>query len=407
MPGLAFSGHLASMQQPPEPAGQRPTVVGSARWVVVGAALAAHLASLAGSFTGDDVPALLGNRLVTGRLDLGRIFTTNYWWGFDEQVDVLYRPVTVVAHHLVHALGGGAALVHHAANVALHAAVSLEVLWLAAFLTASTSAALAAAVLFAVHPLASEPVNALVGRADLLAAWLGLLSFRFHRRAGWGGAVGASLSLGLACLAKESALPLIGWLAMSDLVLRDRPARELAPRWAALTVTCGVGLLLRVNAVGSIGPTSLPPFSDSPLFHWSRASQVRTALALVSHALGRFVFPIRLSADYSFDQIPEAAGWFEPRVLVGAVAVVGIAVLALDWRRRGVAVAAQLVALAYLPVSNLLVPMRTVTAERLLYLPMAGLVILAALVWVRVTAGRAASARVAGLVLCAVLAIRT
>lgn len=94
-------------------------------------------------------------------------------------------------------------------------------------------------------------------------------------------------------------------------------------------------------------------------------------------------------------------------MLVGAVAVVGIAALALDWRRRGVAVAAQLVALAYLPVSNLLVPMRTVTAERLLYLPMAGLVILAALVWVRVTAGRAASARVAGLVLCAVLAIRT
>lgn len=392
----------------PSGASPRPEPSASAsRWLVVAAAVAAHVLSLAGGFTGDDLPAILGNRLVTGPLDLGRILTTNYWWGFDEQLDVLYRPVTVFAHHAVHALGGGAAWFHHAVNVALHAAVALEVRWLAALLGGGAAVSLAAGLLFAVHPLGSEPVNAVVGRADLLAAWLGLLAFRFHRRAGSGSAIGAALAVGLACLAKESALPVVVWLAVSDLVMRDRPPREVAPRWALLALACGAGLALRIHAVGSIGPTALPPFSDNPLFHWARASQLRTALGLITHSLGLFLFPVQLSADYSFDQIPEATRWLEPRVVIGAVATAATAVLALDWRRRAVSVAALLVALAYLPVSNLLVPMRTVTAERLLYLPMAGLVILAALAWARLASARPPWARALGLALCGLLAIRS
>ena len=378
-----------------------------ARLAIAVAAVAAHALSLAGSFTGDDVPAILDNRLVTGPLDLPRILTTNYWWGFAEQVDVLYRPVTVLAHHLVHALGGGAAWFHHAVNVALHAGVSLEVLGLAALLTGRAPAALAAGLLFAVHPLGSEPVNALVGRADLLAAWLGLLSFRFHRRAGAGGALAAASFLFLACLAKESALPVVAWLVGSDLVLRDRPTRAVAVRWVTLGLACGASLALRLHAVGSVGPTSLPPFSDNPLFHWSRASQLRTAFAIVSHSLARFAFPIRLSADYSFDQIPEALRWFEPRVVAGMAAVAGLGGLALDWRRPRLAVAAQLAALAYLPVSNLAVPMRTVTAERLLYLPMAGLVIAVAMAWARLAERKPSGARIAGLAACGLLAIRS
>lgn len=386
-----------------EPSGAR---IAAWPWVAL-AAVVAHGASLGGGFTGDDHPAVVLNRLVAGPLDLHRIVTTNYWWGYDEQVDVLFRPATVLVQHLVHALGGGRAWVHHLVNVALHTLVSLEVAALGGALLGSVSAGAVAGALFAVHPLTSEAVNAVVGRADLLAALLGLEAFRQHRRAGLRGSVSSGLCLGLACLAKESALPLIAWMVLADLAARRRVGGRTVTRWAVLVAAVGVGLVLRVRAVGSIGHTSLPPFSDNPLFHWGRPAQLRTALALVSNAIRVFVFPIRLSADYSFDQIPQAVSWLEPRVLLGGAAVLALGALALDWRRPVLATAALLTALTYLPVSNLLVPMRTVTAERLLYLPAVGFAWLVAAGWQRWPGPRTTWLRTLGVLLLGLLAARS
>ncbi len=371
------------------------------------AAVVAHAVSLGGGFTGDDHAAIAANRLVTGPLDLRRIFTTNYWWGFDEQLDVLYRPVTVLVHHVVHHLGGGRAWVHHAANLLLHALVSLEVLALGRRLLPSTAAAAALGLMFAVHPLASEPVDALVGRADLLAALFGLEACRQHFRPGLGSAVASAGCAALACLSKESAFPVLVWMVLADLVLRRGDWRVVVPRWLALAVAMAVTLGLRVHAVGSIGHVEPPPFSDNPLFHWTRASQVRTALAIAGRSLGAAALPVRLSADYSFDQIPEALSWLEPRVLVGLAGVVAMAVAALSWRRPRIAAAALFAALTYLPVSNLLVPMRTVTAERLLYLPLVGVLALGVAGWEVLRRRRAVAARVLGLALCGLLAVRS
>ncbi|MDP3936791.1 MAG: tetratricopeptide repeat protein, partial [Deltaproteobacteria bacterium] len=89
------------------------------------------------------------------------------------------------------------------------------------------------------------------------------------------------------------------------------------------------------------------------------------------------LFPITLSPDYNFNQIPIPRG-FEPAVAAGA-AVLGISLfIALRaWavpRRFAMAAWA---ALTYFPISNLLVPVPLLLAERTLYIPSIALAVLA------------------------------
>ena len=81
--------------------------------------------------------------------------------------------------------------------------------------------------------------------------------------------------------------------------------------------------------------------------------------------------------DYSFAQIPvegaEAALW----MAVGALGLLGWGYAAWRFRKDMPWVAFGLVVFlgAYLPVSNLLIPMGTIMAERVLYIPSAGFLI--------------------------------
>src|SRR5437762_2792653 len=79
--------------------------------------------------------------------------------------------------------------------------------WVAGLWTlASPRVALAAGALFALHPLHTEAVAGLVGRADVLATLLGALAWWLHRRRVPAATLLAPLCLGGALLAKESAV---------------------------------------------------------------------------------------------------------------------------------------------------------------------------------------------------------
>ena len=64
----------------------------------------------------------------------------------------------------------------HAVNLVLHVGVTLLVFQLGLQLSRARSVALIAAVLFGVHPIHTEAVTGIVGRAEILAAFFGLLT---------------------------------------------------------------------------------------------------------------------------------------------------------------------------------------------------------------------------------------
>ena len=99
-------------------------------------------------------------------INLRNIFTRNYWWPTDESV--LYRPLTTLTYLLNYSiLGNGEnAGGYHLLNFLLHWANAWLVFLIIRRLAGRLDVAALAAALFAVHPVNTEAVTNVVGRAD-------------------------------------------------------------------------------------------------------------------------------------------------------------------------------------------------------------------------------------------------
>jgi tetratricopeptide (TPR) repeat protein len=360
---------------PPRDAAERPASPRT-RWALIALALLAllpYLNALAGDFVFDDVGVIRDNPVVQ-RGPAWRVFTTVYEPG------ALYRPLTMltyVANARLDAMPPG----FHAVNVLLHAVVVLAVYALAARLLAAPAAAWIAAALFAVHPVHTEAVTGIVGRAELLAALFAIAALLALARAlrppaldgRWLALSLLAFAAGLLC--KESAFTTMGLVLVVH--WRLAPADGLRRRLLVLLPYALVGaayLALRVAMVGSIALPAPPDALDNVLAHVDAATRIRTATAVLWDYLAMLVAPVHLSADYSFNQVPVLSTWSAPRFWIAAVILAGLfgAALAQSGRRPELAVAAALFAIPLALTANLLFPIGTIKAERLLYLPSLG-----------------------------------
>ena len=334
------------------------------------AALAAcvYLGSLGNGFTFDDPHIVAENPLVTGEGGLGRIFISHYWAPQAAQGD-LYRPLTLATYWLNYRVAGLSAWSYHLVNLVLHAAATAAAFGVFRRIGAGLPGATAAAVLFATHPVHVEAVASIVGRAELMAALFVLTAWRCRERV-WI----ASGLFACALLSKENAVVLPGLLLIEDLV-KERSLSGFA-RMSRLRAYLPYALVLsgylalRLLMVGgTAGDREGPFWAVAPL------PRILTAVRVLGDYLLLMIYPSRLSADYSYDQIPVVTSFLDTGVLVGAAAVALCAIFAvMAWRRLPLVSAGILfffVALA--PVSNVLFGIGVMMAERLLYLPSAGL----------------------------------
>jgi Flp pilus assembly protein TadB len=140
----------------------------------------AYLNSLSGDFVHDDIPAIVRNPDVRGDAGLSRLLYTDFWGDqlTSRGSHKSYRPLTTATFRLTAAVAGLSPLAYHAVNVILHAVVC-AVLYVVCVrrLAMQRRTARIAAVLFALHPVHTEAVSGIVGRADLLAGLFMLASF--------------------------------------------------------------------------------------------------------------------------------------------------------------------------------------------------------------------------------------
>lgn len=350
--------------------------------LVAVAAVLPYLNSLHAEFTFDDVFLIRDNAAVHVR-PAAELLTYVYYPGS------LYRPLTMLTY-AANATLGRDPFAYHVVNLALHVLVSLAVLFLAQRLLGSRLAATIAALLFAVHPIHTEAVTGVVGRAELLAA-LGVLAclgafLRARDSAGVHRRLWTALALAAfaaAMLAKESAFTAIGLLAV--LQWWTAPPRgatlftsaELRRRLTELlpyAVVAAAYLALRLTVVGGLGLVDTVGAVDNPLAHTDVLTRLRTATIVLWQYLSVLTVPARLSADYSFNQIPLALNWSDPRFLTAAALFAALlaGAIALAPRLPALIIAALFVAIPLALTANLLLPIGTIKGERLLYLPSFG-----------------------------------
>ena len=127
-------------------------------------------------FIRDDLGVIVENTAVTEQLSLPGIFGTAYRGSTE---DGLYRPFTILTFALNHRLSGLSPVSYHVVNLVLHVLNSI-LLYLFLRRLLSDGHGLIGALLFAAHPVHTEAVTSIVGRAELLAAFFTLSALYIH-----------------------------------------------------------------------------------------------------------------------------------------------------------------------------------------------------------------------------------
>src|SRR5574340_830998 len=195
------------------------------------------------------------------------IFAKPYWW---PRITNEYRPLTTLTYLFNRATAGDNPVPYHAVNLTLHWLVAVLVWRLALRWLPSTRAAFLAAVLFAVHPVATEAVTNIIGRADLIAAAAVLGGLLLHarlteapqqRRTPYLAALGAVALAGV--FGKENALILPGVLLIYDLARRSKQ-RVYKPSYVVVVAACAVYGLARWMVYRDLAPVHVP-FADNQI----------------------------------------------------------------------------------------------------------------------------------------------
>nr|CAD7403013.1 unnamed protein product [Timema cristinae] len=328
--------------------------------VVAVAAVVCYANSVDGHFVFDDSEAVVNNEDLRPNMPLWNLLHNDFWGTrlTHNHSHKSYRPLTVLSFRYgwwnYWMSEGLKPWGFHVTNVLLHCLVSVLSLLVydRLFGGHSPRAALLSALLFSVHPVHSEAVAGVVGRADLLCALLYFLSFLVYCSAvSIKGSFHQSslviLSMGLAALAMLAKEQGITVIALYDLALYDEEEGEvelaaLRPLWLrhfAMLMTGIVILLLRWRVMGSIPPTfqivdNPASFSDS--------------------------FIIRI-LTYNYIYAFECVASSLPRMAVSLIMSLALTVI------------------PFLPATNLFFRVGFVIAERVLYLPSAGFCMLVVL----------------------------
>ena len=365
-------------------------------WIVLAVSVGVYLNAFGHQFVYDDAQIIRDNVRIRSLGNLSELWTTNYWGEFGDRG--LYRPLVLLTFALNYALTGLETWSYVAANIALHAAVSLLLVLLASALGAPAKVAGLTGLLFATHPVHTEAVGMLVGRADTMVAALFLAALVLHRqvRPTPGRArrrrVWVCGCLAAALLSKENAATFLPVVVTMDYLVParegDRPValRARVTDYVAYAAVIGAILLLRLSVLGSwTVPTDTLSVVDNPIvplrestlgnFYGASTAEGRyTALGVLLEYLRLLVWPATLAVDYSYAQLPVLRSWADARVLGGA-AVLAATLAAVFVLRSRVAIAAfgaAFLALTFSVTSNLAFPIGTICGERLLYLPSAG-----------------------------------
>jgi protein O-mannosyl-transferase len=311
------------------------------------------------------------------------ILTGGYW--VHQPYSGLYRPLTTLSYLLNYAVIGNAAnpAGYHWLNLMLHAVNSSLVYALGLVVFAEPLLALPFAAIWGLHPLLTDSVTNVVGRADLLAAFGVLSGLLCHvkaaastgrRKLAWVMALVGAQMAGL--FSKENAAVLPAIMLLYDLTWPGGTTwRKRAFSYAALALPFAAFFSLRLAVHTELHVL----FRDNPLVSAGFWTARLTAIKVIGKFLWLFAWPARLSADYSYNAVPlfgwRPTQWEDAKSLLALIFCARALWSAVHWRRTWQAISFFLIffLIALLPTANLVFLIGSIMAERFIYLPSIGL----------------------------------
>ncbi|XP_067351824.1 protein O-mannosyl-transferase TMTC1 isoform X3 [Channa argus] len=368
---MTASAREKKVRQPP-----RVTVRPEAAWAAGRYAVLAVLCalcysnSLRGELVHDDVWAIINNPDVRPGSSLRNIFSNDFWGKrmADNTSHKSYRPLCILTFKLNIMLGGMTPLHFHMVNICLHCVVTCLLMYTCESCVFEDSRlAFVTALLFVVHPVHTEAdhlcealqahsVSGIVGRADVLACLLFLLTFLSY-------------------------ISHLSGSRLRDLLYICSPFIKRA------SLICGYVVTIMSFRLWLMAG-SMPLFSeqDNPAsFSPYLLTRILTYSYLLSFNAWLLLAPIVLCYDWQVGSIPLVDSLADVRNMATVLLAVMMVALFLHClvslkrqESKELLVGMLFLVFPFIPASNLFFRVGFVVAERVLYMPSMGYCILVA-----------------------------
>ena len=344
--------------------------------------LGAYSNSFRSGFPLDNDPLILQDPRVhvATSENVSLIINHSAWWMPPEKG--LYRPLTTLTYLFNYAVlrDDEQPAGYHYVNLMIHFVNVLLCYALALIVLRKFWPAVFVAAIWAVHPVLTESVTNIIGRADLLAAFGVLSGLCIYvksressgaRRIGW--LIGLMIASAIGIFSKESAIAILGVIALWEIAWwKDRSQlRNLAYGLIAAGLPV-IAFLIQRSIVLAHSTVPVFPYVDNPLLGAGFFTARLTAIKVLAKYLWMLIWPAKLSWNYYYSEIHLANGSLRDWIAWIAVAAAIFGVWIAFRRNRAVLFFAGFAFIAILPVSNLLVLIGSIMADRFLYLPAMG-----------------------------------
>ncbi|GAB6026462.1 hypothetical protein CHUAL_012657 [Chamberlinius hualienensis] len=361
--------------------------------------------SIQGDFVFDDTEAIVWNADVTDpNRTLAHIFQDDFWGKpvTSNGSHKSYRPLTVLTFRW-NFQDKRDTKQFHVVNLSLHAAACC-LLWfvygkLQSENNYSKPLRLFATALFACHPIHTENVAGIIGRADVMAAICFFVSFLLYAKIDSSRLLNsiylfclAMILAVIAMLFKENGITVLGFCSAYSIIntrpfgLQKAPLRGLLAKLLGISITGACAVTFRWWIMGCSLPTFQPV--DNPASFTSSIMQ-RIMNYNFIYAINTWILlcPIWLCFDWSMGCISLIQNLLDIRmlsVILFWATIAGISSSVIychnTWKlNKELALALTLCILPFLPASNLLMRVGFVVAERVLYVSSAGFCLIVAI----------------------------
>eukprot|EP00397_Hematodinium_sp_SG-2012_P011503 GEMP01011643.1.p1 GENE.GEMP01011643.1~~GEMP01011643.1.p1 ORF type:complete len:644 (+),score=101.94 GEMP01011643.1:575-2506(+) len=368
-----------------------------------------------GGFFMDDVMIKRNTNVVDPVFDWARLWRTDYWGleMFDPKVwtHKSFRPITVLTFRWDYQTFSFFSTAFHRHNILLHFAVGFLIYYTARrILLFSRSDGLLLAALFMAHPVHSESICYIVGRADLQCSIFILLAvLTYHQGLNvtdnkgktaprkvvlqilnhlhWGSYASlATILIVLGGLCKETGFTTFGLIVLLELfeIFRGASWNQVYVRVAMVLGVAVPICFVRVWYTSGTEILRMDPFSNPIAAHKEWYERFLSYWHVHGAYAKLLLWPWFLCYDYSADAVPLVFSLTDVRMLLAFSSYTTLScallytvgqVKANEPNGWPLSFGIMSFALSFLPMSNLLFPVGTLIAERLLYIPSIGFLV--------------------------------
>ncbi|MBN1869168.1 MAG: tetratricopeptide repeat protein [Candidatus Omnitrophica bacterium] len=323
--------------------------------------------SVKGQFLFDDETLVTDNVYITNWSYLPDVFKRDIGAGAGKQSNP-YRPFQVLTYMADHSFWKLDPKGYHLTNIVWHILAALSVFWLMNILFADGFLSLLTSLLFVAHPIHTQAVSYIAGRADSLAAVLMLISMVLYIKLNRNKNIGLYLLLAmsyiLAVLSRENSLILPLLLLLCHYAFKEKIDYGKFSLIAGLTLGY---MILR-----SVFFRHLMP--DTPLHDTTLVQRIPGFFVALTKYIQLLALPLDLHMEYGDRLFP----WTDPRAIAGGILFLSLLAVMIRARHRSRLVLFALLwfLVTLIPSSNIY-PINAYMAEHWLYLPSIGLFLMA------------------------------